>query len=241
MLNSLAFAVRHTSTTLWHGLGIMFIVLAVFLAVYMIISSIIQLRESTLQITGCLFNIIIALAVGWCFLFIGQAITRLPMDIYDAAGKFIGLSSPQWLNSVSWSKPAIMLMGIFMAMGSQGMLMYLAALSNVPIELMEAASIDGANRWKIFRFVTWPQLAPTTFFIVITGVMGGLQGGFETAQIMTLGGPAGSTTTLSYYLYERGFTDFQLGFASAIAWAMFVMIFIITMVNWKFGNTMVNE
>jgi len=73
------------------------------------------------------------------------------------------------------------------------------------------------------------------------GTIGGLQGGFEMARVMTNGGPAGSTTTLSYYLYNRAFMDYQLGFASAIAWTMFIMIFGMTIINWKFGNTMVND
>jgi multiple sugar transport system permease protein len=71
--------------------------------------------------------------------------------------------------------------------------------------------------------------------------IGGLQGGFDMARVMTNGGPAGSTTTLAYYLYQRGFMDFQLGLASAIAWTMFAVIFMLTIINWRFGNKMVND
>lgn len=133
------------------------------------------------------------------------------------------------------ARDAIIIMGIWIAIGGNNMLLYLAALSNVPQELYEAAAIDGAGRWATFRNVTWPQLAPTTFFIVVMSFIGGLQGGFEQARVMTAGGPAGTTTTLVYYIYNKAFEEFQIGYASAIAWVLFTIIFAVTLVNWRFG------
>ena len=84
-------------------------------------------------------------------------------------------------------------------------------------------------------------MAPTTFFVLVMGTIGGLQGGFEMARVMTAGGPAGATTTLSYFIYVEGFATGRLGFASAVAWALFALVFGVTLVNWKFGNRYVNE
>lgn len=139
------------------------------------------------------------------------------------------------------AREAILFMGFVTGIGGGNMLLYLAGLSNIPQELYEAADIDGASRWQRFRYVTWPQLAPTTFFIIIMSCIGGLQGGFEVARVMTEGGPAGTTTTLSYYIYNKAFTEFRLGYASAIAWVLFVIVFIITLFNWKFGNRRTND
>lgn len=138
------------------------------------------------------------------------------------------------------ARDAIILMGIWTAIGGGNMLLYLAGISNIPQDLYEAADIDGASVWQKFRYVTWPQLAPTTFFIVIMSFIGGLQGGFEQARVMTMGGPAGTTTTLSYYIYTKAFEEFQIGYASAIAWILFVLVFAVTMVNWRFGSRYVN-
>jgi multiple sugar transport system permease protein len=138
------------------------------------------------------------------------------------------------------AREAIMLMGIWGSFGGGNMLLYLAALTNVPQELTEAAELDGAGKWQVFWNVTWPQLAPTTFFIVVMGVIGGMQGGFEQARVMTGGGPAGTTTTLSYYIYNKAFTEYQLGYASAVALVLFLIVLGITAVNWKFGNKEVN-
>ena len=134
------------------------------------------------------------------------------------------------------AREAIMIMGIWGGVGGNNMLLYLAALSNISPELNEAASIDGATAWQRFAHITWPQLAPTTFFIAVVSVIGGLQGGFEQARLMTEGGPAGVTTTLSYYIYTQGFQRLDLGYGSAVAWVLFALIFAVTAVNWKFGN-----
>src|SRR5436853_3293671 len=164
----------------------------------------------------------------------------------------LGIDAPQWVLSTrnlfglevenvhpsaqQWgigARDAIILMGIWTAIGGNNMLLYLAALTNVPPELTEAAELDGASKWQLFRHVTWPQLAPTTFFIVVMSFIGGLQGGFEQARVMTAGGPAGTTTTLAYYIYTKAFEEFQIGYASAVAWVLFAAIFAITLVNWK--------
>jgi multiple sugar transport system permease protein len=173
------------------------------------------------------------------FVLLGFAVTvgRLPA----MAGAPGGLEAPGWLANVHWAKPAIMIMGFWIGIGSNNMLLYLAGLSNVPPELYEAADIDGAKRGQRFWNITWPQLAPTTFFIVIMSVIGGLQGGFEMARVMTNGGPAGATTTLSFFVYQEGFRTGRLGFSAAVAWALFAMILVATLFNWRFGNRYVND
>lgn len=152
-----------------------------------------------------------------------------------------GLRPPEWLTEYRWAKPSIMIMGFWAAIGSNNMLLYLAGLSNIPLELYEAADIDGASRVQRFWNVTWPQLAPVTFFILVMAVIHGLQGGFEMARTMTRGGPAGATTTLSYYVYTEGFETGRLGYASAVAWTLFALVFCVTLFNWKFGNRYTND
>jgi len=169
------------------------------------------------------------------------------------------ISAPAWLQatpnligldverlSLTWSqwglgaRDAIVLMGIWIAIGGNNMLLYLAALTQVPKDLYEAAAIDGAGAGATFRYITWPQLAPTTFFIVVISFIGGLQGGFEQARVMTEGGPGGTTTTLTYYIYIKAFEEFQVGYAAAVSWILFLMIFAVTLVNWKFGAKELN-
>jgi multiple sugar transport system permease protein len=175
----------------------------------------------------------------------------------DWAGQSLGMSGyelPRWLSSTKnifgldvesvgfnpkqlgiGAREAILLMGLIGGMGGGNMLLYLAALTNVPEELLEAAQLDGASPWKRFWKVTWPQLAPTTFLIVVLSVIGGFQGGFESARILTGGGPSGTTTTLAYYIYQKAFQEYQIGYASAVAWFLFAIIFTLTLINWKIG------
>ena len=152
-----------------------------------------------------------------------------------------GLNPPEWLIDYHWAKPSIMIMALWAAIGSNNMILYLAGLSNIPTELYEASEIDGANALERFWHVTWPQLAPFTFFIFVMSVIYGLQGGFEMARTMTEGGPAGATTTLSYFIYIEGFQTGRLGFASAVAWTLFGLVFLLTLFNVKFGNRYVND
>ncbi len=152
-----------------------------------------------------------------------------------------GLKPPRWIYDYHFAKPSLMMMGLWAAIGSNNMLLYLAALTNIPRELYEAADVDGASRLQRFWHITWPQLAATTFFIIIMSVIGGLQGGFEMARTMTAGGPAGATTTLSYFIYLEGFDTGRLSFAAAASWLMFLLILSITIFNWKFGNKYVND
>ncbi|HEY3284076.1 MAG TPA: sugar ABC transporter permease, partial [Armatimonadota bacterium] len=149
----------------------------------------------------------------------------------------LGFTAQQWGLG---ARDAIIFMGVWTAIGGNNMLLYLAGLSNIPLELVEAAELDGAGKWAVFRHVTWPQLAPTTFFIVVMSMIGGLQGGFEQARVMTQGGPAGTTTTLAYYIYTKAFEEFQIGYASAVSWVLFAVIFAVTLINWKFGSKELN-
>ncbi len=177
----------------------------------------------------------VIMALGLALLGLGSAGARLPAMCQK------GLLPPEWLAQYDWAKPALMLMGLWAAIGSNNMLLYLAGLSNISPELYEAAEIDGASARQRFWQITWPQLAPVTFFIFVMSVIGGLQGGFEMARVMTNGGPAGATTTLSYFVYTEGFSAGRLGYASAAAWALFLLVFLVTLFNWKFGNRQAGE
>ncbi len=158
-------------------------------------------------------------------------------NVFGLQVEQVGLTAAQWGIG---ARDALIIMGIWIAIGGNNMLLYLAGLSNIPQELLEAAQLDGAGKWAIFRNVTWPQLAPTTFFIVVMSFIGGLQGGFEQARVMTVGGPAGTTTTISYYIYTKAFEEFQIGYAAAISWILFSAIFVVTMVNWRLGSKELN-
>ncbi len=182
-------------------------------------------------------------AINWIFDVVGFHGNQAPNWLISTHNLFgldiesVGLSARQWGLG---ARDALIIMGIWIAIGGNNMLLYIAALTNVPKQLYEAAQIDGAGWWAQFRHITWPQLAPTTFFIVVMSFIGGLQGGFEQARVMTEGGPAGTTTTLAYYIYNKAFVDFQIGYASAVSWALFIIIFAVTIANWKFGNKMDN-
>jgi len=147
----------------------------------------------------------------------------------------------QWLTSVKWAKPSLMLMGLWIMMGGYNMILFMAALQNVPRELYEAASIDGASPWSRFWHITWPMISPTTFFISVMAVIGGFQGGFMQAYVMTGGGPERSTTTLEYLLYNHLYSWQHAGYAAAIAWVVFIVIFLVTLFNWKFGGKLVQQ
>lgn len=146
---------------------------------------------------------------------------------------------PDWLGTVQWAKPSLMLMGLWGGLGGYNMILYLAALQGVPTSYYEAAEIDGAGAWAKFWAVTWPMISPTTFFILVMSIIGGFQGGFMTANVMTGGGPAGSTTTVEYYLYQTAFEKFNMGYASAIAWFLFAVILILTLLTWRIGGKVV--
>jgi multiple sugar transport system permease protein len=102
-----------------------------------------------------------------------------------------GIAPPAWIADYFWAKPSLIFMGLWASIGGNNMILYLAGLSNISPEYYEAADIDGADNWQKFRFITWPQLAPVTFFIVVMSVIYGLQGGFEMARTMTGVDPPG--------------------------------------------------
>src|SRR5690606_34026673 len=126
-------------------------------------------------------------------------------------------------------------MMVWIGMGGTAMVLYLAALQGIPPELYEAAELDGAGPVQRFRHITVPLVAPTTLFILITSLIGGFQGGFDMAYVMTGGGPDGATTTLGYYIYNHAFEWFNMGYASAVAVVMFGVILAATGLTWRLG------
>lgn len=147
-----------------------------------------------------------------------------------------GVNGPNWLGDPLWAKPALIILGLWVGVGGYNCILYLAGLQNVPQELYEAADIDGASWWGKLRYVTWPLLAPTTFFILVTSIIAGFQGHFTHIHILTRGGPADSTTTLLYYIYQHAFVWHNMGYACALAMILFALIMAFTIVNWRHGG-----
>jgi len=163
----------------------------------------------------------------------------------------INFQGIEWLTDSHWAKPALIIMGVWQTVGGHNMILYLAALQGVPRSLYEAADIDGANEWQKFWNITWPMISPTTFFILIMSIIGGFQSGFDSAYIMTGGGPYtriiggagpyGSTKTIMFYVYDNAFGALSdMGYAAAISWVLFVIIFVFTLINWKTGGKRVH-
>lgn len=147
---------------------------------------------------------------------------------------FIGIDGPNWLSSPQWSKPGLILLGIW-GMGGTIMI-YLSGLQDVPLSLMEAAELDGASWWQRLRHITIPMVSPITVFNLITGVIGMFQY-FSQAYVFrgsgSLGAPLNSTMFYSLYLYQNGFQFLKMGYASAMAWVLFIIILICTILLLK--------
>ncbi|MGE6574972.1 carbohydrate ABC transporter permease [Paenibacillus xylanexedens] len=143
----------------------------------------------------------------------------------------IGITSPPgWLSTTEWSMYAIDIIWIWFMLG-YNMIIYLAALQEIPEELIEAARIDGARPWQTIRQVIWPLVSPTTFLLLITGLIMTIKN-FGIIQAITQGGPGNSTTVLSLFIYQNAFRYYEMGYAAAISWALFAIIMVFTVLQW---------
>ena len=147
----------------------------------------------------------------------------------------IGLTHPPaWLSSTKWALPSIIIMSIWQSVGYNAIIL-LAGLQGVPQTLYESADIDGANGFTKFFKVTLPMISPTMFFVLVISIMSSFQV-FTPVNIMTQGGPGTSTTVLVYYIYKTAFTYSKIGYANAIGWILFLLVFGFTLLQWKFSN-----
>ncbi|WP_141503589.1 carbohydrate ABC transporter permease [Paenibacillus luteus] len=143
----------------------------------------------------------------------------------------LGLSDPpRWLVDTSFSLIAIMIIYIWQLIGYQ-IIIFLAGMMNIPDELYEAARIDGADGTQQFRLITLPLLAPTTFFLAITSTISSFKV-FDMIKFLTNGGPVHSSTVIVYQIYEEGFKNFRMGYASAMSWMLFLLILLVTSITW---------
>lgn len=170
---------------------------------------------------------IVALSILWIWLL---------QPRFGLINNFLGLfgvTGPNWLGDPSWAKVGLVLMSVT-GIGFS-MVIFLAALQGVPAHLYEAAELDGANGWQQFLNVTVPMISASIFYVLIIGLIGGFQI-FTQAYVMTNGGPNDSTLFYVLYLYRFAFGYFKMGYASALAWLLFVVIVALTYVQFRFSE-----
>ncbi|MFB6366100.1 carbohydrate ABC transporter permease [Paenibacillus elgii] len=138
---------------------------------------------------------------------------------------------PKWLADSNYSLLSIIIIAIWAGIGYQ-IVIYLAGLTNIPEEMYEAASIDGASPWHKFTKITLPLLGPTTSFLFITLLMSSFKV-FDLVAFMTGGGPNDSSTVIVFRIYEEGFRNFKMGYASAISWLLFAIVGLATLATWQ--------
>lgn len=167
----------------------------------------------------------------WMFNPLGGVLSRL--------FRLVGLPAIPWLNDAQFSLWAIVLVSAWKVFG-YNLVIFLAALTAIPAEYQEAARIDGASAWKVFRWVTWPLLSPTTFFVLVTtAIFTGTQV-FIPIHVLTQGGPYNSSTHLMYLIYEYGFKFFQIGPASAASVLTFLGFLFLTCVQLRYVERLVH-
>jgi multiple sugar transport system permease protein len=147
----------------------------------------------------------------------------------------VKIHGPKWLLDTDTALPSLMIIALWGSVGGSTMIIFLAGLQSVPAELHEAAAIDGAGRWTRFVRVTLPMLSPTVLFNLIIGIVGALQV-FTIAIIATNGGPNYATWFFIVHLYQNGFQDFDMGYASALAWIFLIIVLALTIVNVRLSN-----
>lgn len=144
----------------------------------------------------------------------------------------MGLPGEGWLSNPRLAMPCVAMVAVWHGLGF-GVLVYMAGLRSISGEVYEAARMDGAGAWQQFRHVTWPLLMPTTMFLTMMGVIGGFQV-FQSVYIMTGGGPLDRTRVYLFYLWQTGFQNLEMGYASALAVLLFGIVLCLTLVQWRF-------
>lgn len=142
----------------------------------------------------------------------------------------VGIQGPQWLASPDWVKPSLITIGLWGSVGGSQMIVFLAGLQSIPTDLYEVAAIDGATKWHRFWNVTLPLLTPSIFFNLILGVIGGFRT-FTAAYIATEGGPAYESLFFVLYLFYNAFQYMNMGYASAMAWVLLVIVLALTAIQ----------
>lgn len=152
----------------------------------------------------------------------------------------IGIKNPpRWLADFNWSLPSIMIVYVWQQVGYYA-IVFMAGLKSISEDVYEAAGIDGAGPIRQFFSITVPLVAPTTFFLVTMGIIGSFKV-FDHISVLTGGGPGTSSSVMAYYIYKKAFEDFDMGYANTLAWALFFLIFIVTMVQYRAQKKFSNE
>lgn len=162
----------------------------------------------------------VAYVVLWMWIFNPEA------GLINTILRFFGVQGPRWLADPDWALPALLIMSLWGV--GRSMVIYLAGLQDIPLHLYEAAEIDGANRWQSFWRITLPLLTPAIFFNLVLSIISTFQT-FTSAFVATDGGPLDSTLFYVLYLYRQAFQFFNMGYASALAWVLFALILVFTL------------
>jgi multiple sugar transport system permease protein len=222
----------------WKALGntFYFVIVGVPLSIGLSLGAALLLNGAATKLTGifrtALFapvvTTLVAVAVIWRYLLH----TRYGMINYGLEG--VGAQGVDWLGDPNWSMPAIILFAVWKNFGYT-MVILLAGLQTIPSDLYEAARIDGANGWQRFRHVTLPALGPMLLLVSILTMAGYFQL-FAEPYVMTQGGPVESTVSVLYLMYDQGFKWWNLGFASAVAFALFLIMIVFTSLQYRFAR-----
>ncbi|MGW8822827.1 carbohydrate ABC transporter permease [Paenibacillus lautus] len=176
---------------------------------------------------------IVAVAVVW------QVLFQPSYGPINEILRTFGMSNPpKWIADPNFALISIMLISIWISIGFN-LIIYIAGLQSIPKDLYEAADIDGANGWTKFRRITLPLLSPTSFFLLVTGIISTFKV-FDIIAVMTQGGPIGSTTMMVWYLYDTAFVNLKVGYASSIAAVLFGFVMLITLGQWAAQKKWVN-
>lgn len=163
----------------------------------------------------------VAVALIWRWLF------NTNFGLINLGLEMVGIPGVPWLSSTTWAMPAVIIVAVWKELGFYTVI-FLAGLQGIPTELYEAARIDGATSFNVFRYVTLPLLKPTTFFVTVISLINSFQV-FDAIYVMTNGGPRRSTQVLVHYIYESAFRDFLMGRAAAASWILFALVLIFTL------------
>ncbi|MEO8166763.1 MAG: sugar ABC transporter permease [bacterium] len=166
---------------------------------------------------------LVAVAVVWRFVYHPR------FGLLNYALSWFGIPQIDWLGDPTWAMPAIILMAVWKNFG-YNMIIFIAGLQSIPQELYEAASIDGASVWQQFKSITIPMLAPTTLFISVITMIGYFQL-FAEPYVMTQGGPLNSTLSIVLYMYQQGFRWWNMGYSAALAFVLFAVILIASLIQ----------